>query len=38
VKGAYEHGNEPLCYIKGWIFRDKLSDCQLLKKASVRWS
>jgi len=38
VAPSCEEGNvSPLC-IKGREFRDKLSDCKLLKKNSVLWS
>jgi hypothetical protein len=32
VTGSCEHSNEPLCYIKGREFLEKLSDYYLLKK------
>jgi hypothetical protein len=36
--GCCEHGNEPSGSIKCGEFLDQLSDCQLLKKNSARWS
>jgi hypothetical protein len=41
MAGCYEYGNEPSGSIKGEIFFDHLSNCQLLKmycvSCNVRW-
>jgi hypothetical protein len=36
--GFYEHGYEPLGFIKGRKFLDQLSKYLLLKKDSISWS
>jgi hypothetical protein len=36
--GSCEHDNDSLSFIKGKEFLDQMSDYQLLKKASGRWS
>jgi hypothetical protein len=33
-----KYGNEPCGSMKGWIYLNQSSDCQLLKKDSVSWS
>jgi hypothetical protein len=38
LEGSYENGNEPSGFVKDGVFRDQLSDCQLLKKHSSPWS
>jgi hypothetical protein len=38
VEGSYEHGNEPVCYIKCWEVLEQLRNCRLLRKGSAPWS
>jgi hypothetical protein len=38
LAGSCEYGNEPFGSIKGGVFLDQLSDCQLLKKDSAACS
>jgi hypothetical protein len=38
VAGCCEYSNEPLGYMKGAGFLDKLNNYHLLKKDSVPWS
>jgi len=38
MEGAYEHGIEPSCAIKGRVYFHLLSEYYLVKKDSAPWS